>query len=429
MSLPDTPAPHIDYSLSNYLVFDNLILNNHPETENTVDLKHNPFRFGGDLGSAELVDRAEETSLVESTIRNGEKLFLVGPRRFGKTSILRAADERLTGSGAIVLRLNAESFPTLEMLVEKIISMAAIRLKSKVAAGIEQIEKFFSRLKPEFTYGGPMQELSVSIGVDTSASENQPVKPLTEALDSLEKLARAQPRSRPVGLIIDEFQAVVARGGVEAEAQIRAAIQEHRRVGYVFAGSQTRLITEMLMNHDRPLYRLGSNRFIGPLPKADFSAYLLRQFKRSGFLVPDREPIESILSFAEEVPYNVQMLAHGCWEELRSRGQSKHAKLTSDLVFSVLRQTVKSLDPLFTQTWTRLTSVQQRALIAVIRRQGTGMSSTEAAKSTGITVPSLQSALRSLHEHGILRDDPAAGSVRTRFDDPFFAVWIRLTVM
>ena len=114
------------------------------------------------------------------------------------------------------------------------------------------------------------------------------------------------------------------------------------------------------------------------------------------------------------------MLAHNCWEELRTRSQSKPAKLTDALVASVLLQTVKGLDPLFTQTWTRLTSVQQRALIAVIRLQGSGMTSTEAAKSLGLPVPTLQSALRKLHEQSILRVDPSAGNVRTRFDDPFF---------
>jgi energy-coupling factor transporter ATP-binding protein EcfA2 len=399
------------------------------ESGNDMEFKHNPFRFGGDLGSDELVDRAEETAQVEATIRNGEKLFLIGPRRFGKTSILRAADEKLTRSGAIVLRLNAEAFPTVEMLVEKIVTAAAVRLKDRVEARIEKIGKFFSRLKPEFKYGGAGQELSVSIGIDSSALENRPVKPLADALDGLEKLARTQPGSRPVGLILDEFQTVVTRGGDNAEAQIRAAIQEHHRVGYVFAGSQTRLMTEMTMNHDRPFYRLGSNRFIGPLPKAEFSAHLLKQFRRSGFVVANDAPIENILSLAEEVPYNVQMLAHNCWEELRARGRSQPAKLTGALVVHVLRQTVKGLDPLFTQTWTRLTSVQQRALISVIRRQGSGITSTEAARSIGLPVPSVQSALRSLHEQSILRDDSFAGSVRTRFDDPFFAEWIRVTVM
>ena len=254
------------------------------------------------------------------------------------------------------------------------------------------------------------------------------MKAFADALDGLEKLALAQPDSRPVGLIIDEFQALIDHGGENAEAQIRSAIQEHHRVGYVFAGSQTRLMTEMTMNHDRPLYRLGSNRFIGPLPTADFEAHLRKQFRKSGFVVRDEEPIKLILSLAEEVPYNVQMLAYNCWEELRSQSQSKPAKLTVKLVQTILRRTVSGLDPLFTQTWNRLTAVQQKTLIAVIRQSGVKMSSAEAAKSIGLSVSSVQSALRSLHEQSILRDDPAAGSIRMRFDDPFFAEWIRITV-
>ena len=187
-------------------------------------------------------------------------------------------------------------------------------------------------------------------------------------------------------------------------------------------------MTDMTMNHDRPLYRLGSNRFIGPLPAADFEAHLLRQFKRSGFVVPNEEPIQLILSLAEHVPYNVQMLAHNCWEQLRGQSRSKPAKLTANLVEAVLRRTVDGLDPLFTQTWNRLTAVQQKTLIAVVRQGGVGMSSAETARSIRLSVSSVQSALRGLHDQSILRDDPAGGTVRMRFDDPFFAEWIRITV-
>ena len=394
-----------------------------------MDSKNNPFRFGGDLGAAELVDRVEETALVESTIRNGEKLFLIGPRRFGKTSILRSADERLTGAGAVVLRLDAEAYPTLDMLVARIVTAAATRLKGKVDLGIEQIGRFFSKLKPEITYGGAGQDLTVRIGVDSAAAENRPVKLFVDALDGLEALALSQPDSRPVGLIVDEFQAVVARGGIEAEAQIRSAIQKHRRVGYVFAGSQTRIMTDMTMRHERPLYRLGTNRFLGPLPTDEFSAHLLKGFRQSGFAVPTGQPIQSILDLAEEVPFNVQMLAHNCWEELRSKRGAKQPKLTEQLVESALRRTVNGLDPWYTETWTRLTVVQQKTLLAVIQREGTGMSSSEAARSLGLAVSSLQSAIRGLQDQNVLRDDPVAGRIRLRFVDPFFPHWIRMVVI
>ena len=44
----------------------------------------NPFEFGRELGFSELVDREIEVAEVEEVIRSGRKLFLIGPRRYGK---------------------------------------------------------------------------------------------------------------------------------------------------------------------------------------------------------------------------------------------------------------------------------------------------------------------------------------------------------
>jgi AAA+ ATPase superfamily predicted ATPase len=129
-----------------------------------LEITSKPLQYGGDVGAKDLIDRQEETAQVESTIRNGEKLFLIGPRRFGKTSILRASEERLTAEGAIVIRLNAESYPTIDMLVQKIVSTAALRLKGKVDTVVSQMERLFPILKPEVKYSVVEQEWSVSIG-------------------------------------------------------------------------------------------------------------------------------------------------------------------------------------------------------------------------------------------------------------------------
>ncbi len=73
----------------------------------------------------------------------------------------------------------------------------------------------------------------------------------------------------------------------------------------------------------RPFYRLGAVRFIGPVPKADFVAFLRSKFEGSGYRIEDDAALQAILDFAEEVPYNVQMLAHACWDQLRTRPQAK----------------------------------------------------------------------------------------------------------
>ncbi len=75
--------------------------------------RQNPFEFGGELKAASLIDREQELELVTRTIENGGKLFLIGPRRYGKTSILAAAEERLADSGVVVLRYDAEVYESL----------------------------------------------------------------------------------------------------------------------------------------------------------------------------------------------------------------------------------------------------------------------------------------------------------------------------
>ncbi len=103
----------------------------------------NPFHFGRELGANELVNRAEELEIVREIIQTNEKLFVIGPRRFGKTSLLKAASERSTAEGNIILRYNAESFAEIEGLVRKIIEDSARALQGNVEKIGEMVKRYF----------------------------------------------------------------------------------------------------------------------------------------------------------------------------------------------------------------------------------------------------------------------------------------------
>src|SRR5271170_412297 len=236
-----------------------------------------PFEFGRELGLDELVDRESEVESVLNTIREGRKLFLIGPRRYGKTSILKTAEDRLLAENAVVLRFDAESYPSLGLLVAEIIAESARQLKTGVERAGEQVRRFFARLRPQLDFSLNEGTWTAKLGVDPAIDADH-VQLLVDALDGLESLARAQPAHRSVGLIIDEFQKIVELGGASAEAQIRAAIQRHKRTGYVFAGSKTKIMSAMTGDASRPFYRLGGVCFVGPLPREDFYAFLAGKF-------------------------------------------------------------------------------------------------------------------------------------------------------
>jgi uncharacterized protein len=131
----------------------------------------NPFEFGRELGTDELVDRQAEVAAVIDTIRQGTKLFLIGPRRYGKTSILKTAEDRLAGKNAVVLRFDAESFPSLDLLVTALIAAAAKSLKGKVERVGEQIAKFFSKLRPELSFSITQDAWNAKLGVNVATSK------------------------------------------------------------------------------------------------------------------------------------------------------------------------------------------------------------------------------------------------------------------
>lgn len=386
----------------------------------------NPFEFGRELGVAEIVDREAEITEVVETVTHGGKLFIIGPRRYGKTSILKAAEDRLRGAGAVVLRYDAESYPSLDLLVNSLVAGAARQLKGGVERIGEQIRKFFSRLRPELNFSMTEREWTAKVGVATGDATEHHVTLLVEAFDGLEQFAKAQPKDRAVGLIIDEFQKVIEIGGPSAEAHIRAAIQHHKRTGYVFAGSKTRLLTSMITDASRPFYRLGASRFVGPVPRSDFAIFLHDKFAAGRFGAADTGALNLILDLAEDVPYNVQMLAHACWEDLRALSKGGRPVLNDGVVKRALERLVRQYDPFYTQLWNGLTAIQQKTLILAIAEGGTNLQSMKVVRALGKGPSTVRRSLGLLMDRGILREEESAGNIRMRFEDPFFAQWIAM---
>lgn len=385
----------------------------------------NPFEFGRELGVQELVDRETEVASVIQTVEQGSKLFLIGPRRFGKTSILKVAEDQLLEKGTIVLRLDAESYPTLDDFATALVAGAAKALKGTVEKVGDQIRSYFSRLRPDVSFNVTQEGWSVKLGADLATDGGDRVTLLVEALNGLEALSKARAKQQPVGLVIDEFQNIIHLGGRQAESQIRAAIQRHRHTGYVFAGSKTRMLTAMTMDAARPFYRLGTVIFLRPVPAPDFERFLVSKFRASGFRVTDESVVRRILAVSEDVPYNIQQLAHACWNQLRNRPLKPPPGLTDQIVDEAVDLLIRQHDPFYTQLWSSLTSIQQRTLLAVIQEQGKRLSSQKVSVFVGKGVSTVQKSLDALGDKDILRADEQEGGVRMRFEDPLFAQWIR----
>ena len=169
----------------------------------------------------------------------------------------------------MVLRYNVQGYPQLQTLAAAIVADTGRIVRGPIDQATALVGRLFKRLRPTITVNPADQTFTRA---SRGGGYHAPVPLLTAVLHGLEEAAAEADRS--VGLVLDEFQQVVAPDGAAAEAQVRAAVQEHRRVGYVFAGSDTRMLAAMTSDSSRPFYRLGSVRFLEAVPRPAFLAFL-----------------------------------------------------------------------------------------------------------------------------------------------------------
>ena len=374
----------------------------------------NPFRYGREVEF--LVDRADEVARIVRIGENCGTLFFIGPRRFGKTSILRAADAALTKAGVVVLRYDAEAYDNIGLLAAALMSGALRKYASALDRAQAAAKRFFATLKPSLSIDPADGKITVSMGLDPTAHNTQ-VPLLTDVLNGIERLAAADKRKALV--VLDEFQQVVSEAGEKTERQIRAAVQTHHDIGYVFAGSSTRMMTDMISTSARAFWNLGDQLHLGPIPRRDFIQFLRTGLESAGATVAE-EAVLRILDLSEDVPYNVQQLASQCWTLLRD-GRRRH--LSSQMVDEALAQVIAMQHISYLQRWLSLSIAQKRTLKVVIEEHG-DFQLAEAARRHGLPRTTMQRALQILEKEHFLRQDFARTGVVWRLEDPFLRSWL-----
>jgi hypothetical protein len=164
---------------------------------------------------------------------------------------------------------------------------------------------------------------------------------------------------------MDEFQAIDGFNGGSVEHALRAAAQQQRQVGYVFAGSEPSLMEKMI-GARRPFYKAGPVMRLEKIPAAIFAQFIEARFVKSG-IRPESGLGAAIVELAGNLPYDVQRLAHETWDDIRNAG-GRRAGL--DNLHATLSRLLAEQQNIFEAIWERLTLPQRAVLRAVVLQNG-----------------------------------------------------------
>jgi hypothetical protein len=254
-----------------------------------------PFPHQGPLAPDRVRGRDELVAELVERVTGRRMTALLGPRRFGKTTVLGAVATSLEQAGTSVIRLDLyETRSTADLVV---------RLDRALAAGRGGVRSRLSKLAVAS---------SVNLGVlQLEFSRPPSQRPDADAsLDRLLDLLVEAATEEPTLLVVDEFTGI--NGVAGAAGLLRTKLQHHvQEIGVLFAGSEPSAMAAMFTEQSQPFYAQADIIEIQPFTLAELADII-----DNGFAATDRrsDGLAGLVHHATGGhPYRAMQFADAAW--------------------------------------------------------------------------------------------------------------------
>ena len=203
-------------------------------------------------------------------------------------------------------------------------------------------------------------------------------------------------------MVLDEFQevTVLSKG---LPKQLRAVMQQHSHVNYIFLGSAESMMRQIFETKKSAFYHFGHLMTLEKIAFRDFCIYLESGFTK--ITASSKDISNDILQFTSCHPYYTQQLAYYCYTYLIEEEYHKN------IVASVVERIVGTHSNDFERLWNTIQKTDKRILIALANQ--------EKLSAIGQPTSTVYSGLARLARQGYIIKN---GSYQ--IDDPFFKSWI-----
>lgn len=359
----------------------------------------NPFVYGEIVTTEAFADRETERERLKRDLASGQKVFLISPRRYGKSSLVRDVLRSLARDGVLTVDVTVAASSSYVGFLESY-ARALIAAETPTSRMRQWAVDLLRAVRPEVRMETtPAGDASFRLAFPSVRTARDAARLAAEVFALPGRIAAA--RKQRLAIALDEFQAVEAFDDDGVEHTLRAAVQEQRAVGYVFAGSEPTLM-ERLISSKRPFYKAGPVMRLQKIEPAVFANWLEQRFKASG-LRPEPGLGLAIVDLAGNVPYDVQRLAHETWDDVHDAGRRA---ATLDDLHATLTRLLDEQHTVFEESWQRLTLAQRAALRALVLEEGREMLSSDVRTKHRLAgASSVQSALGALVKQDVVMKD------------------------
>jgi uncharacterized protein len=356
----------------------------------------NPFIYGEIVSAGAFANRQAERERLTRDLAAGQKVFLISPRRYGKSSLVRDVLRGLSRQGVLTVEVTVAASSSYVAFLEAY-ARALVAAETPVGRLRRWATDLLQAVKPELRFDvGRQGDGKFAIAFPLVRTARDVAHLAAEVFALPGRIAEA--RGQRLAIALDEFQTIANFDEHNVEHALRAAVQDQRQVGYVFAGSEPSLMERMLQTR-RPFYKAGPVMRLEKIDAAEFATFIESRFRSTKMAVEDGFG-EAIVDLAANVPYDVQRLAHETWDDVRARGRR-----VADLedLHRTLTRLLGEQHMVFEESWQRLTLAQRSVLRAVVLESGQEILSADVRARYRLPgASSVQSALAALVRQDIM---------------------------
>jgi len=363
-----------------------------------------PFIYEDPLEPPEaLAGRSAELALLRERIAETRNSRLEGPRRYGKTSLLKATLAAADRDGFVPIYVNFLGVLSAADVAERIERAYREQLDGRLRRWFAGV---VSTLRPR------MKAAPAGVGVEVAPETQMP-----DLLDRLTLPRRLHERhGRQCAIAFDEFQDVV-RVGDSVTGTIRSELEQHGKVAaYVFSGSHPGLMRDLFSDRRHAFFAQAKPIELPRLGADDLAEYIGSRFESGG-----RDPgeaLELLLASADGHPQRAMLLAHHLYESTRPRTTA-----TGEEWVTAFAGATRDADPEVRAAWDSWNNSERR-LMAVISERTTPLQGRVARERYGVSkTGSNQGTVERLqHDGHIIADETT--TTGWRVVDPLLELWL-----
>lgn len=365
------------------------------------------FVFGKPVGKQSFTDREVETARLSANFSAGINTFLISPRRWGKTSLVKQVIEHNKNDGLLFVFVDVFKTKTASEFCS-MLANAVLRQTSTAAEElIDNVKGIFRRL---------------SVGINLSPDKMNPLNiefNLGKDEESFEEIlsipARiAEKKNARVIICIDEFQQVAQYDDSNTFQKVLRTVWQHQEnVTYCLFGSKRHMMESLFDDESKPFFKFGDIVYLKRIPFSYWRDYISGKFSSQGKVISDKQ-IERICTAVDFHSSYVQQL---CWYVFLYSGKT----VTDNDIDEGINELIAQNTALFESRTESLSPTQMRFLTAVASGVSEGFSSSQVISKYKLGSSALSVATRkSLLEKGLLFIEDSKVSL----SDPVMAMWL-----